>query len=576
MKKTLLLSVAMLVAGSAISQEATRHHDGFYFDKMSANGKYLATQALGSVFIYDGANDEYYEYYASEDAVSEYYATGLGNCISNDGILVGGVNDATCAYWREGEWQPLSVKPENQALNMANGITPDGSRIVGSVGNMGMDMNSSQMIKPVYWDRNEEGQYDIYNELPYPRKDFCGRTPQYISAVAISDDGKTIVGQIVDWSGFYTYPIIYTQDATGEWSYRTIDEGVIYAEGTEFAPWPGEMPNPEEYMTEEELAEYREAMRKYEEEVIKYNNGQTNEYPEEPNADDYICEYYNEYSEAMREYANMYYAFEEKLMESTYNINFIFNNVYLSGNGRYYSTTVESLDVSNPLSPKSLYTPVCFDLHNGDSMVKMANTTNMIASSAMNDGRFIAQTPYMAYARNSFIVSQDGLSKVAFVDYISGIDSAVGEWVKNYTCFDVLSVSEYDEYGYPIDYTVVEDSIVSGSVHCNAEGTIFCSFMYDEWSDYVSYREFSYTIDLTQLNAIEGVENDGEMNVYVADNQLYVNGDVTAVTLYDMRGVVVARIENPTNGMPLNVENGIYLVRSEGNNGNGIYKVAIQ
>ena len=158
MKKTLLLSVAMLVAGSAISQEATRHHDGFYFDKMSANGKYLATQALGSVFIYDGANDEYYEYYASEDAVSEYYATGLGNCISNDGVLVGGFNDATCAYWQDGEWYPLSVKPENQALNLANGITPDGSRIVGSVGNMGMDMYSSQMIKPVYWDRNEEGQ----------------------------------------------------------------------------------------------------------------------------------------------------------------------------------------------------------------------------------------------------------------------------------------------------------------------------------------------------------------------------------------------------------------------------------
>ena len=61
MKKTLLLFVSMLMATVAMAQ-VTRHHDGFYFDKMSPNGKWLATQNIGSVFIYIQDSDEYAEY----------------------------------------------------------------------------------------------------------------------------------------------------------------------------------------------------------------------------------------------------------------------------------------------------------------------------------------------------------------------------------------------------------------------------------------------------------------------------------------------------------------------------------
>ncbi|MBQ6938977.1 MAG: hypothetical protein IJN35_03930, partial [Muribaculaceae bacterium] len=302
MKKTLLLFVSMLMA-TAVMAQVTRHHDGFYFDKMSPNGKWVASQNIGSVFIYIQDGDEYVEYAASPDAVTEYYATGIGNCISNNGILVGSTNDATCAYWQDGQWTPLLVKEENAALNMAHGITPDGSRIVGQVGGSGLNMYSEIMVKPVYWDRNAEGGYDSYQPLPCPTTDFCGRKPQYITAIAVSDDGKTVIGQIVDWSGFFIYPIIYTQDNEGVWSYRTIDEGVLYPEGTQFAPWPGEMPDPKEYMTEEELAEYLEAMNEYMIELEKYNNGEISTCPNEPVAEDYIFEYYNEYSSAMHEYA---------------------------------------------------------------------------------------------------------------------------------------------------------------------------------------------------------------------------------------------------------------------------------
>ena len=574
MKKILLLFVSMLVT-TAVMAQVTRHHDGFYFDKMSPNGKWMATQEMGNVYIYAQDGDEYFEYASSEDAVTEYYATGIGNCISDDGTIVGGTNDATCAYWKDGEWKALPVKEENTALNLANGITPDGSRIVGQVGNTGLNLYSEQMIKPVYWDRNAEGGYDTYQLLPYPATDFCGRKPQYITAIAVSDDGKTIAGQVVDWSGFYVYPIIYTQDEAGVWSYRTVCEGVLYPEGAQFALWPGEEPLPEEYMTEEELAEYLAAYNEYLKEVDRYNNGETGIYPEEPNPTDYMYEYYNDFTAAVREYYELLAHFDTVFMENMYDATFLFNNVYLSGNGRYYNTTVERLVVTDPMTPYTTSTPTCIDLENGDSMVSVAGATDMIASSAMNDGRTIAQSPKMAYARNSYIVSADGKTLTPFADYIAALDKATGEWLKELSSFEVLVPTEYDEDGYPINYQYV-DSVVAGSVYCNSEGTVFGSFMYDEWSEYVTYRQFSYTINLNELEAVEGIENDRELDVYVAEKTLYIKGEAANVTLYDMRGAIIAQYEHASGAIALDVAEGIYLVRCENNNGTRTYKVAVK
>lgn len=574
MKKLLLLLVSVLMA-TAVMAQVTRHHDGFYFDKMSPNGKWMATQEMGYVFIYAQDGDEYFEHVASEDAVTEYYAIGLGNCISNDGIIVGGINDAICAYWKDNEWHALPVKEENSALNLANAITPDGSRIVGRVGYSGLNFESEQMTTPVYWDRNAEGGYDTYKILPYPTTDFCGRKPQYITAIAISDDGQTIVGQVVDWSGFFIYPIIYTQNEAGEWSYRTISEGILYPEGAEFPAWPGEEPSGEEYMTEEELTAYLETVNNYMIEMNKYMNGETDICPDEPYPGDYIVERKEEYKAAVYQYQQRLMYFDEIFMNTMYNTSFIFNNVYLSGNGRYYNTTIEKLDATDPMRPFTTSTPICIDLENGDSMVSVAGATDMIASSVMNDGRTIAQTPKMAHARNSFIVSADGKTMTPFVDYICGLDNATGQWLKELSSFQVLVPTEFDEDGYPINYQYV-DSIVSGSVYCNSDGTVFGSFMYDEWSDYVTYRQFSYSINLNELEAVEGIESDREWDVYVAEKTLYINGEVSNITLYDLRGAIIAQYEHASGAIALDVANGIYLVRCENNNGTRTYKVAVK
>lgn len=574
--KRILLTMATLTTVCMAMGQGMYYMPEFYFDKMSPNGKWLATQTEGIVYTYDREQDTYYEYLASEDAVTEFYGIGLGNCISNTGIIVGKYNDVDCAYLYNNEWYELPIdREENFGLNIANGITPDGKRIVGNVGISTMNLGSEQMVKPVYWDESAEGGYEMYKELPCPETDFTGRVPQYITAVSISDDGKTIVGQVVDWSGFFIYPIIYTQGEDGEWSYRTLCEGILYAEGTEFAEWPGEepqKPDPTVYMNEEQKSAYLAALNIYLAEYEKMLNGEItwNDMPAEPDPADYITDNIEAYNTAMQEYnkaLNDYYTalmeFDQILFGNTYDVSFTFNNIHLSGNGRYLNTTIESTDYTDPYRPKSTDIPTKIDLQT-NTLTQIEGSTSMIASSVMNDGRYIVQNPAMAYGRNSYIVSADGKELTPFIDYLATINYDMWDFAKSMSVYDVIYIDGYDEYGNP-NYSVANDSIVSGSVHCNSDGTIFTSFMYDEWSEGNIIRQFSYQVDFTQIAGVDATEKECN-NFYVAGNTLYLKGEYTSVAVYNLNGACAMHLDAPSQATPLELPAGVYIVRAANNN----------
>lgn len=590
MKKITLLLLASIIASVSTAQvDGTYYFPYFYFDKMSPNGKWLATQAMGAVYIFDREQNGFYEYLPSEDTVTEYYATGLGNCCSSDGIVVGGVNDSTCAYWHDGTWTPLPISEKNEILNMANAITPDGSRIVGTVGLTGLDLYSAQMIEPVYWDRNAEGGYDHYVVLPYPKTDFCGRTPQYVTAINVSDDGKTIVGQVRDWSGWYSYPIIYTQANDGEWSYRTICEGVLFPEGTMFGEWPGEepaKPDPTLYMNEEQKAAYLAAIDEYNRLNDMYKRGELNyeDVPEIPDPRDYITDQLEKYDADMADYEKIlqqYYidanAFDNNLHSILDGKTFVFNNSFLSGNGKYISSTIKYSKEIDEYSVETINIPVRIEIGDGkDELVEIKAATLMQASSVMNNGRMLTLNPAMAYGRSSYITTDD-FGIIPFFDYVESVNYAMYEWVKSFSAFDVLMITGYDEWG-GANYEVVEDSLVSGSVHCNSDGTIFTSFMFDEWGyptgdDYV--EQYSYQLDFTQSAGVEPIENN-IAQVYVNGNTLYTPSGVDCVAVYDMRGCVVTVIENPSQTMLLDIEQGIYIMKAAAGNDIHIAKVVVE
>lgn len=218
MKKLFLIALSFLGCLSASADESDyitpRIIDYMVVQGISADGTYVACQDIfGSMVTrFNTVSGEYEEY------MNTY--TGIGNCISNTGVIVG--QDIS------GTDQHATVMMDH-FVNLTNliqmgqssleGITPDGTRAVGYM----TDLSSSVMFVPVYIHLT-----DTYVgkplRLPYPERDVKGSTPQCVKAICVSDDGKTIGGLVTDGAGFFEYPVIFRMDKEGEteeerWSY---------------------------------------------------------------------------------------------------------------------------------------------------------------------------------------------------------------------------------------------------------------------------------------------------------------------------------------------------------------------
>lgn len=350
MKKSLL--PLCLLASAALSAHAfvePMSYEYQSFQHISPNGQWIMSEIEGSIVITNLVSGESWEYNPSED-LSISYSGSNGNSVSDNGIVCGSTSSiSNAAYWQNGEWKSLplgNANTEPGVMHLANGVTPDGSRICGSVGAHKFSMEDAVMLVPAYWDVQADGSFAEPVLLPHPDKDFSGRVPQYITANAISRDGKVIVGQVVDYSGFLPQPIVYTQNADGEWSYRLLASELINPEGLVFPEYPGEAPEApsiESYLTEEELDAYNDAVTYY------WNHMQDSVPPTYPQYADYMnpdsIAAYNAamdvYTPIAEEWQNNYNAFED-VFNAVQSVApaFRFNSTYLTPSGSKYVTVV--------------------------------------------------------------------------------------------------------------------------------------------------------------------------------------------------------------------------------------------
>lgn len=307
MKKVLLLIAVAATTAMANAVEPQVLED-VTINKLSPDGNWGVSDLNPVLTIFDFANNQTYVY----DGTDGTYTAGNGNCISSTGIVVGSVDDTTPTYWENGTWTALPTGEDEGTCNV-NGITPDGSRMCGIVSST---TTGETIILPAIWSRNAEGVYDKCELLPCPTKDFTGRAPQYITAVCISDDGKTIAGQIQDYQGTMPQPIIYRQNEKGEWTYELLHPEMLNPTGAKFPEWQEEPKRPEfeDYMSDEKRAAYEEAYKKYQDSWYD---------PElEPNPADYMtadeiaaykkdADIYNAWAELITSFNEVYYTGRE-------------------------------------------------------------------------------------------------------------------------------------------------------------------------------------------------------------------------------------------------------------------------
>jgi len=562
MKKVLLLSAVAAMSAAAVNAIEPQVLDDVMITKLSPDGNLAVSDMNGVVTIFDFANDKTYEYGMDEETYVSY-TTGLGNAISSTGIIVGGKGDENPAYWENGEWKMLPVSEVNGVYG-PNGITPDGGVICGIVPSTS---TGATTILPAIWTRNDDGSYSDYKILPHPSKDFSGRDPQYITAVCISNDGKTIAGQIQDYSGMLPQPIVYRMNDKNEWEYELIHPEMINVGNVEFPEWSPEpyRPEPEDFMTPENLAAYEEAYQTY---IQNGYNPDLMPYPSEYMTPEEIAAFeeaaaiYNEWLEKDNAIGDIVWSLPDEGAAM-----FVYNNVALSGNGKYYGTTAQFI-----IDGEYKYMPIIFDLETGDftkhsadkdiSITFVADNGNALAGTVMD---YFSISPMQAYALKS---GEDTF--VPLIDFLAYSPVTV-DWMKKNMSHDGVATGEYDEEGS----LILEDNyMITGMPTANADMSVIATWTTSDLWDIDNWEKpFAYSYLLTPGLNPTGIAlpvDGANLAIAIVDGAIMLNGDAASVAVYDLNGRLVMNVANPGAKVETTLASGFYIVKAVAANGEAV------
>lgn len=558
MKRSLLLIGAALSLGDAANAaEPTIYEDGA-FKYISPNGIYAAAGVYGIIKIYDfqTGTEITFDEPMGADETEPNWSLGNGNFISNTGIVLGSQNSGyDASYYENGVWKALKTPFTEGTSNSSEGITPDGSRICGSIG-FSADFDS-QMLSPCYWDRNADGSYSDYHVLPCPETDVAGATPQYITALAISDDGRTIYGQITDCAGINCEPIIYTQAENGEWSYSLPVRHLFNPNNIELPEYPGNnpsYPDPENFMTEEEKTAFAEAKENYD-----WTTGE-----DYPSHEDYMTEEeleaYNEalgiYSEEMDIWEGKYIEYEDAFYQFMEGAPcFDFNNGFISADGKTLVSTHYSAidDRTGYFEYFNIWT---INLETGE--IEKRTDNELYATGLCDNGVILAKTGggwEDLYTTGWIIINGEAKE---LTDYITGISPEMGEWmVENMT-------HEVTGWNYETGEETTETVLSSGLPCATRDLSTILTWAINTWD--FSNNCLGYRFDLSDFNSVEEISTPESQVIYVdANGNIIVSNDVAFVEIYNLNG---ARIVSTSNTSGINLNGGVYIVKATLTDGN--------
>lgn len=578
MRKSLLTAALAAMAMTSANAQVYDNIQDYEFDCISDNGQFISASNINAgVTIINRYTGQQYDF--SDPTMATIYS-----CwgISNNGIAVG--NNGYCAcYWKDGKEielpQPAEGDAAHNAMGNAFSVSANGKYIIGGVSTGTGFSADNLMMEPVIWTLQADGTY-TYEVLPYDKTDFSGRAPQYISAQCITEDGKFVVVQVRDYSGNVVYPIFYTKQDDGTWTRKTFGAGLFWDE-EKIAALPEmpvdpskEIPNPVTYFTKQDSIDYNKAVDEYSAALDQCQQGilDWSELPEYPQYWMFISEKRDQwvadstaYMAKANKYTNDIIDYLEKFQAALYNKSITMNQWSMSTNGKYVATAMEDKNLR--------YTyPAYFDLTGEEPQLKLIESiTDGLASSVSNNGTLIANAPASEYTRNASVINitEKDAQPVPFYDYIAARDAKAGEFLKTNYSFNV-PVSNgsgdggdwgdggFDEGGLfsakknirPMDYVIVPDSIVTGTVSINSDATIFLSFMREEFSnaDGISVDR-SYIIDLNKdaTSGIHAVKVDNTTNGTVIAREYYgINGQ--RLGRLPLKGVYLEKIIT-TNGV---------------------------
>lgn len=157
MKKVFLLACLTVASTAAMMADvpAPMELDNVFMTALSPNGQYAVSEGTIQLQIFNLATGQVDV--VMDETGMNIPSAGAGNCISNNGILVGTTDAMSAQYFKDGEWYDLNVPEDAVGVNLAQAITPDGGRICGTLGLNALSLDDDTMMQvPCIWDATSE------------------------------------------------------------------------------------------------------------------------------------------------------------------------------------------------------------------------------------------------------------------------------------------------------------------------------------------------------------------------------------------------------------------------------------
>ena len=568
--RNLLLTAATLITLPAVAALTPKSYPDYQVTSVSPNGKFAVSEFYGTLIVMNLETGEEKTWQGNEEGTVAY-GVGNGNVVSNDGTVVGYIDYSSGAvyYLENNEWHQLSTIVEGTS-NIANAITPDGRIICGGNGltSISTDDNPTPMSVPVLWIRGEDGNFGKPVELPYPTTDITGRVPQYVTAIALSDDGSTVLGQVRDYSGRIHYPIVYTNN-NGEWTYSLPAMSLVNPDNIELPQDPGEgpaAPTAEDFLSPEEKTAFEKALEEWEN---KNGGSSIPDFNSYPDVNDFLGEEskarydeaYDEYikaNAAWEEKAIAFYTAFDKLLIS--GLSFEFNIGSLSADGKTAWQSARKI-IGNPENQyKEAFAPATIDLTTGEIFIRDFSQDASMTFVAEDGTIFATKRDQL----EGIVYSPDvnTILGIPFIEYVENINPETAKWVNENMIHDFVCMDP--ETFEPIDRKNV---ICSGFTICSRDQSVLISRAINYWED-TPVMIYSYVLPGKIDNAGIALNPAEDMGVTISkDGVIRINGEVVSLTVSDINGRVIYDGRPASDTIETGIGNGAYIISAIGADG---------
>lgn len=531
-----------------------------YGQRLTPDGEIMTGQTNnGSALVYNRITDEGTPYWDVSPGNGNHYSQKYD-------ILVGSSADeshgSTFAVICKGGKKIYPKTLEKYTLSSLHGITPDATRVCGLVEDLERSNKNHQMYQPVFIPIDGDGNVGEPYFLPIPEKDFFGTYPQYCSAVWISEDGHKILGYVVDDSGFYVYPILYTEDAQGDWTYSFPSESMFNPNHLDIPQNPGDFeemfpgldaPDVTNFMTPEERKEWDAAIDAWEKSQFDPDldpYGSIEIFMTKEEIDAYNA-YVDKYNAAVIEYnekSDYYHAMLEVVLDDS--VLFLQNAFTMNLDGTLMGGASLKIDYTGSWMPEETYTPYMFDLTSNElsldngSIKKLESEHNkLIPRQILADGTVICIAPMANYYSidltpvKSYVANPGETRLMPIEDFLETKQPALALWMNDFLQREVIVNT--DENGVP----VYDDVLVSGYVSMSDDFSVVIGGVEGYTFNYI-YDYFTYVYP----SSAAGVES-------VADSA------PEGYKVFNLNGVNILNTQNKEDLK--NLPKGIYIVNGK-------------